>query len=248
MKRTSPWLLHSAVLGIFALLGVGVTLVDHSSGGMLEGVGTFYFWAFYVVGAAGTSMILLSFRFFFKDIRPWAALGLTYLVPVLVVAALVVRENIRVQQFELDRLRHRQALLDGCIDIVSWEVVPGGGGQCDLIMNVRSKLGAVVELRPFYRQWYGSQSVHRLPAGEGSVLRRSLELGRPSPTHEWIPRPETDCNSFDFRAFRFVFRCGATPPVVIGYQSSERPTGLEPTFGPAPTIKPLPASINETSR
>jgi hypothetical protein len=158
----------------------------------------------------------------------------------------MVGENLRSQQNKLDRRQHRQELLDGCIDMVAWEVVPAGEGACDLAMSVRSKVGAIIELRPFYQQWFADQSVHQLPAGEVTALRRPLELGRPSEASEWIALPTKPCDTFDFRDFRFIFRCGGDPAVVIHYQSSATPTETVFTFGPAPTIRPLPIAVNET--
>jgi hypothetical protein len=228
------------VLGAFALLGIVVTLIDQSSGGMLEGVGTFFFWAGYVVVASGTSVFLFLFHFLFKNIRPWLALCLTYLIPFVVYQVLVLSQSFRSHLTQVDRLQQRQILADGCIDILAWGVVQADGGGCDLSLEVQSTVGAVIELRPFYRQWYGPQSVHRLPAGETVSLRRSLGLGRPSATYEWIDRPETPCDAFDFRDFRFSFRCGAAPAVVIIYRSLAAQSELEASFGQATKIKRLP--------
>jgi hypothetical protein len=245
-KPTDPWWVHGAVLGIFALLAVGVTIFDLSSGEMLKGVGTIVVWAAYAALAVGSSIVLLlCHRLVFKRRRPWLALGLAYLFPLVVYQLWGGWEGVRSLKVQADRRQHRQALADSCLDIVAWQVTPADGGGCDLVLTLRSKKGAVVELRPSYRDWFGRQSVHRLPAGSGQTLRRMLALGRPSTAHEWIARPQTACSAFDFRQFQFRFRCGGDPPAVIVFRSSALPPAVGPVSGPAPVIRPLPPSINE---
>jgi len=134
-------------------------------------------------------------------------------------------------------------LLDRCIEIDAWEIVPGAGGGCDLRMALRSQTPAVIELRPGYRHWYGSQSVHRLP-GSGVVrLRRPLDLVRPSADSGPLARPETPCDAFDFRAFRFTFRCGNLATVI--YRSPGDPTADHMQANAARAVRPLPTSVNE---